>query len=178
MDIDVRLPRPYELVGSLAMGPSVQVAVMFYGTGATGAIFRVVDANGAERARQSVSAGGSGEFGGPIAVSLPLTSTPATIDGTLEIYVGHQASGAPATSVPIQFGHTISAQYMSFVLHTVQPGESLWSIAETNYQFGGRGALWNYIYQANRHQITNPNLIHPGQLLFVPLTTETEFDHG
>jgi nucleoid-associated protein YgaU len=109
---------------------------------------------------------------------LALPAIPSTIDGTFEILAGLSGSGSLVVSVPIQFGAAISDQYMSFVLHTVQPGESLYAIAELEYQYGGGGALWNQIYLANRHQITDPNLIYPGQVLLVPLTTATQYDHS
>jgi nucleoid-associated protein YgaU len=177
MLIDVRMPRPYELVGSLLTGLRIQVAIMFYGTGGSFTV-RILDGNGTMLVSQHVSGAGSGEFGGPLNFILELPSTPTTIDGTLDIVVGLNGSGPPVVAVPIQFGAAISDQYMSFVLHTVQPGESLYAIAELEYQYGGGGALWNQIYLANRHQITDPNLIYPGQVLLVPLTTATQFDHG
>ena len=150
---------------------------MFYGTGRI-YMLRIVDDNGAVLAHQSVEGAGSGEFGGPLDVVFTLLTIPSTIDGTLEFLVGRSGSGAPIVSVPIQFGAAISDQYMSFVLHTVLPGESLYAIAELEYQYGGGGALWNQIYLANRHQVSDPNLIYPGQVLLVPLTTTTQYDHG
>jgi nucleoid-associated protein YgaU len=177
MLIDVRMPRPHELVGSLTTGLQIQTAIMFYGTGGRFTL-RIVDDNGTVLARQFVEGAGSGEFGGPLDVVFTLPTLPSTIDGTLEILVGLAGSGTPIVSVPIQFGEAIAAGYMSFVLHTVQPGESLYSIAELEYQYGGGGALWNQIYLANRHQVTDPNLIYPDQVLLVPLTTTTQYDHG
>jgi nucleoid-associated protein YgaU len=177
MLIDVRMPRPYELVGSLLTGLRVQVAIMFYGTGGSFTV-RIRDGNAAILSKLHVEGAGSGEFGGPLNLAFDLPSTPTTIDGSLEIVVGLNGTGPPVVSVPIQFGAAISDQYMSFVLHTVQPGESLYVIAELEYEHGGGGALWNQIYQANRHQISDPDLIYPGQVLLVPLTTATQFEHG
>jgi nucleoid-associated protein YgaU len=177
MLIDVRMPRPHELVGSLTTGLQIQTAIMFYGTGGSFTI-RIVDHNGAVLASQFASGAGSGEFGGPLDVVLTLPAVPSSIDGTFEILAGLSGSGTVVASVPIQFGAAIHDQYMSFVLHTVQPGESLYAIAELEYQYGGGGALWNQIYLANRHQITDPDLIYPGQVLLVPLTTTTQYDHG
>lgn len=43
---------------------------------------------------------------------------------------------------------------------------SLWGIAQ---HFYGNGSLWTKIYDANRGLIgSNPNVIHPGQILVVP----------
>jgi nucleoid-associated protein YgaU len=47
----------------------------------------------------------------------------------------------------------------------VQPGQNLWRIARHAY---GRGIQYVVIYQANRSQIRNPNLIYPGQVFAIP----------
>lgn len=47
----------------------------------------------------------------------------------------------------------------------VQPGYSLWRIARAAY---GHGVRYTVIYQANRKQIRDPQLIYPGQVFAVP----------
>ena len=47
----------------------------------------------------------------------------------------------------------------------VQPGNSLWKIARESY---GQGVRYTVIYEANREQISNPDLIYPGQVFAVP----------
>ncbi|MEQ9606143.1 MAG: LysM peptidoglycan-binding domain-containing protein, partial [Kiloniellaceae bacterium] len=47
----------------------------------------------------------------------------------------------------------------------VQPGNSLWRIARRTY---GRGLQYSVIYQANRDQIRDPDLIYPGQVFEIP----------
>jgi LysM domain len=42
---------------------------------------------------------------------------------------------------------------------------TLWGIAKHYY---GNGALWPKIYNANRHIISNPNLLRPGWILAIP----------
>jgi nucleoid-associated protein YgaU len=49
----------------------------------------------------------------------------------------------------------------------VQPGNSLWRISRRIY---GEGLRFSVIYQANREQIRDPNLIYPGQIFVVPTT--------
>jgi nucleoid-associated protein YgaU len=49
------------------------------------------------------------------------------------------------------------------VYYTVQKGDSLSKIAK-NYS----GVTWQEIFEANRDQIKDPNLIHPGQKLRIP----------
>lgn len=49
--------------------------------------------------------------------------------------------------------------------YTVKAGDSLWAIAAKYY---GSGAQYAKIYNANTDQISNPNLIYPGQVLTIP----------
>ena len=51
----------------------------------------------------------------------------------------------------------------SEVFYTVAAGDSLSKIA-TKY----KGVTWQKIFEANRDQIKNPDLIHPGQKLRIP----------
>lgn len=48
---------------------------------------------------------------------------------------------------------------------TVQPGFTLWAIATDNY---GDGFAYVRVYEANRDQIRDPDLIYPGQVFTVP----------
>ncbi len=47
----------------------------------------------------------------------------------------------------------------------VQPGNSLWRLARRTY---GEGTRYTVIYQANKGQITDPDLIYPGQRFKLP----------
>lgn len=47
----------------------------------------------------------------------------------------------------------------------VQPGNSLWRLARRLY---GQGVQYTVIYEANRDQIRDPNLIYPGQVFTAP----------
>ena len=49
--------------------------------------------------------------------------------------------------------------------YTVKSGDSLSKIAQQLY---GDGRKWRAIFEANRDLITNPDLIHPGQVLKIP----------
>lgn len=48
---------------------------------------------------------------------------------------------------------------------TVQPGFTLWAIARENY---GDGTLFVRVFDANKDQIRDPDLIYPGQVFKVP----------
>ena len=49
--------------------------------------------------------------------------------------------------------------------YTVVSGDSLSKIAKREY---GDAQKWPVIYEANRDKISNPDLIHPGQVLTIP----------
>lgn len=49
--------------------------------------------------------------------------------------------------------------------YTVVKGDTLWGISRRYY---GNGIYWQKIYNANRDQISNPNLIYPGQRFVIP----------
>lgn len=49
----------------------------------------------------------------------------------------------------------------------VRPGDSLWAIARRAY---GRGIQYTIIFEANRSQIRDPDLIYPGQIFGLPVT--------
>lgn len=48
---------------------------------------------------------------------------------------------------------------------TVKSGDTLWALAARYY---GDGAQYTKIYEVNTDQISNPNLIYPGQVLTIP----------
>jgi nucleoid-associated protein YgaU len=159
--ITVRQPQPFDLVDD-------PVGVCGVGTGFE-AVFsaRVRDANGTQLAQVTLTAGGTGVWGNYHA-DIPLGAVPATPAGTLEVY--EESSKGDGTElnkvvVPIVFGRTLVDPYHGFAQYTVQPGDSLSSIAQHWY---GAAAQWPRLYEANRDQISNPNLIFPGQVLRVP----------
>jgi nucleoid-associated protein YgaU len=50
-------------------------------------------------------------------------------------------------------------------IHVVEPGDTLWQIAA---EVAGNPHLWPALYRANRDQIKDPSLLHPGQRLSIP----------
>ncbi|MDR5651374.1 LysM peptidoglycan-binding domain-containing protein, partial [Ruixingdingia sedimenti] len=68
------------------------------------------------------------------------------------------AALAAATPAPAGAGPAVAAV-------TVQPGYTLWGIARAAY---GSGILYVKVFEANRDQIRNPDLIYPGQVFTVP----------
>ncbi len=95
------------------------------------------------------------------------TGIPATPQGFLEVFEFSAQDGSEINKVvlPLIFGRALIDPYHGFAQHTVVPGDSLSGIAQ---RFYGDATLWPRLFEANRHQISNPNLIFPGQVLRVP----------
>ncbi|CAN0400470.1 unnamed protein product, partial [Phaeothamnion confervicola] len=62
---------------------------------------------------------------------------------------------------------TMTAPLPGQQIVVVQPGNSLWRIARRVY---GEGLRFTTIYEANRGQIGDPDLIYPGQVFALPKT--------
>ncbi len=73
------------------------------------------------------------------------------------------SSTAPTASTGSMGG--TAAPATSARTYTVVSGDSLSKIAKHQY---GDAAKWHAIYEANRDKISNPDLIHPGQVLTIP----------
>jgi nucleoid-associated protein YgaU len=67
--------------------------------------------------------------------------------------------------VTVSFGPALLDPYHGFEQYTVVPGATLSKIALEKYS---NASLWPRIYDANRDEISNPNLIFPGQVLRIP----------
>lgn len=59
------------------------------------------------------------------------------------------------------------------ISYTVAKGDCLWFIAKRKEHYGN-GFAWPKIYQANKDQIKNPNLIYPKQIFKIPALSEDE----
>ncbi len=59
------------------------------------------------------------------------------------------------------------------VYHIVQRGETLKSIARNSPLYGDE-SYWELIYKANRDQIADPKVLHPGQQIYLPGKKEIE----
>jgi hypothetical protein len=76
------------------------------------------------------------------------------------------AGGKVIGRVATQFARSQPANAMADnAVVFVEPGNSLWRIARRVY---GKGIQYSVIYEANREQIRDPDLIYPGQVFFVP----------
>lgn len=64
-------------------------------------------------------------------------------------------------------GLKIDAPAPESKMYTVQKGDTLWKIAETQYG-KGQGAKYTEIVKANTPPVKNPDLIQPGWVLRIP----------
>lgn len=109
------------------------------------------------------------------AVAQPAPEQPAT---TVEP-VGSETAEAPAPA-PAEGGETPATPAQETVAAApenaapaapregrivIQPGNNLWRISRVLY---GTGSKFTMLYEANKDQIRNPNLIYPGQVFRTP----------
>jgi len=89
---------------------------------------------------------------------------------------GGSASSAPAPAPKADFGNVQSGSASTAPApagdaapadqtYTVAAGDTLSKISK---HFYGSANHWNDIFQANRDQLSNPDLIKPGQVLKIP----------
>lgn len=151
-------PRPNDLVGDPLL-----VAGLGGGFEATIDI-RVLDGNGAvllETFTMSTNLISAWQ------TSLALPATLPTPHGVVEVAPSTGADAPePRVSVPVFFGTQIAPGSTSYLLHVVQPGETLSGIAASEPLFIGGG--FQPIWQANRDIVADPDVIHPGQVLRIP----------
>jgi LysM repeat protein len=93
-------------------------------------------------------------------------STATTPPGRSDVAAAKQQQpGAVEPAISPDRGSPSSAVVSKIATATVSRGDSLWRISRISYGVGTRFAA---IYEANRKQIRNPNLIYPGQTFVVP----------
>jgi nucleoid-associated protein YgaU len=159
--ISVRQPRPHDIVDD-------PVGVCGVGTGFEGVIeARVRAGNGQELKRVPIKAGGTGIWGN-FRVEIDLPGRPPTPRGTLEVFEESQSGSGQEQGkvvVPIVFGTNLIEDYAGFAQYTVESGDTLGEIAQ---RFYGDPEKFRIVFQANRDQIEDPDLISPGQVLRIP----------
>jgi nucleoid-associated protein YgaU len=77
--------------------------------------------------------------------------------------MGNETSKADFSDV--QGGASSTAPDAAAQTYTVAAGDSLSKIAK---HFYGNANDWHHIFDANRDQLSNPDLIQPGQVLKIP----------
>ena len=98
-----------------------------------------------------------------------LTPDQSIVPGTYVLRVDQLAEDGSVSArveVPFERLPPEQAQNLSPGQVIVQPGNSLWRISRRLY---GQGLLYTVIYEANKGQIRDPDLIYPGQVFDTPV---------
>ncbi|WP_342071347.1 LysM peptidoglycan-binding domain-containing protein [Yoonia algicola] len=74
-----------------------------------------------------------------------------------------------AADVAAVLAEETAVEGFEVAVRTVQPGATLWAIAEENL---GAGIFYVEVYEANRDLIRDPDLIYPGQIFRIPEITQ------
>lgn len=161
MTIDIQQPRPYDIVGNI-----VQVAGIAGGAFEAGFSYRITEGHdeitGHFMAGDGI--GGHGQF----QITADVSSAAFMLDRIfIEVFHVSAKDGSELDTVvvPALLGSAIVPGYTAYAEHVVQPGETLWSVATQHY---GSGGLYYRLVAANPLTITNPNLIHAGDIVRVP----------
>jgi len=116
--------------------------------------------SGAVRARAEVP------FNAPNTMGTASMPAQAKASKTPDIAAARQPQLAAAGATVLPDGGSPSTVVVPKVATTtVSRGDSLWRLSRNTY---GVGTRYSFIYKANREQIRNPNLIHPGQIFVLP----------
>jgi nucleoid-associated protein YgaU len=75
------------------------------------------------------------------------------------------AAGVPVPRSPTEPAAAPAAAPVAPVSVTVQPGFTLWQIAREKL---GDGVMYVQVFEANKEQIRDPDLIYPGQVFTIP----------
>ena len=78
---------------------------------------------------------------------------------------GSGPTGKPDFSNVVSNADSEPARGSGSDTYTVRSGDTLSAIAERHY---GKAGRWHEIFEANRDQIDDPDLIRPGQVLRLP----------
>jgi len=90
----------------------------------------------------------------------------AVAPGTYRLRIDQIIGDKVAQRIELPFSRSEAiAKLPGDKLVIVQPGNSLWRIARRSY---GEGQMYSVIYEANRDQIRDADLIYPGQVFAVP----------
>lgn len=161
MSVDVQQPRPYDLVSN-----AIQIAGVAGGAFEANFNYRITEGHdevtGYFMAGDGV--GGHGQF----QLTVDVSSASFQLDRVfVEVFHVSPKDGAELDKVivPVVLGPKIITGYLNYVEHLVKSGETLWAIST---QYYGSGNLYYRLVAANPHTISNPNVIHPGDIIRVP----------
>jgi nucleoid-associated protein YgaU len=88
----------------------------------------------------------------------------SNVQGRADTVPGSGPTGKPDFSNVQGHADTVPADAGN-ATYTVQKGDTLSAIAQQHY---GKASRWHAIFEANRDQLDDPDLIRPGQVLKLP----------
>jgi len=154
-------PRAFDLVGN----PMLVAGV---GTGFEATLnYRVHEGHDEVTGSFNVG-GGTGEHG-QYQLQIDVAGAAFVVDRVfVEVFETSAADCSEVNKVivPVILGSRIVPDYVGYREHVVRRGETLSAIARTHY---GAGGDFRLIVRANPGQITDPDLIFPGQVLKIPI---------
>lgn len=155
-NIIIQQPQPFDLVGEdiLISG----VAVAFEGT----LTINVSDGHDDYSSFTSVGSLALKQFQGHISIPANNSFQLSRLFVRLADDTGNE--NGPAVTVPVLFGPKILPGYTGYRNYTVQSGDTLTSIAQSQYG----NPNYQPILQANQNIISDPNFIYVGQTLRIP----------
>jgi len=154
-------PRAFDLVGN-------PILVGGVGTGFEATLNYRVHEGHDEVAGYFKVGGGTGEHG-QYQLQVDVGGAAFTLDRVfVEVFEVSAADGSEINKVivPVILGPRLVPNYIGYREHVVQPGDTLWAIAEANY---GNGNEYPLIVRANPNQIADSDLIFPGQVFKIPI---------
>ncbi len=159
-NVRVQQPEPFDIVDGTVL--IAGTAIAFEAT----LNVLVRDGTGAVVTQTFFTSNG-GDVWSNFQTQVPLPDPPGTPSGFVEV-LDRGGADLPVSMVvvPVVFGTALVPGYRGFQLRMVVPGDTLSGIAE---EFYGDATLYPRIFEANRNQIADPNLIFPGQSLRIPL---------
>ena len=154
--LDIQQPQPFDLVGS-------EILIAGNATAFEGSLsVRVTEGHDEFTTSLSVGSLGLRQFQGSI--TIPDTNAFKLTRVFLSLADDGATADGPSVLIPLLFGPLILPGYRGWQPYTVQSGDTLTSIAQSQYG----NADFQPILNANQHIITDPNLIFPGQILRIP----------
>ncbi len=161
MSLTIQQPQPHDLV-------SDTVLVAGVAGGAFEASFAYEIGEGHDEVSGSFmsgdGAGGHGQF--QVEVDVSGASFTQSL-GFVRVFTTSARDGSVLDEVivPVVFGSRIVPGYTVYDEYVVTSGDTLSAIAATHL---GSAAAFPKLVEANPHTITNPNLIHPGDVIRIP----------
>lgn len=154
--LDIQQPQPFDLVGDTIL--IAGNASAFEGSLSV----RVTEGHAEVESFITVGSLGLRQVQGSIDIP---AATPFQLD---RLFVTLADDGAvangPSVTIPVLYGPRILPGYNGWQPYTVQPGDTLSSIAQSQYGT----ADFQPILRANQPLVTDANLIFPGQVLRIP----------